>query len=90
MEQAGDVRRVVEIEEIQPGTWLYLVETPFETFPRFVVGRFFEADDTAWPWGRCGMEAGGRQLFAEARAKFGVGDHGRSYHVTVLHDGGAR
>jgi hypothetical protein len=35
----GDVLRVVECEEIRPGRYRYLIETPFLTFPRFVIGQ---------------------------------------------------
>jgi hypothetical protein len=34
-----DVKRVVECEEIAPGKYRYLIETPFKTFPRFVIGQ---------------------------------------------------
>ena len=35
----GDVKRVVECEEIAPGKYRYLIETPFRTFPKFVIGQ---------------------------------------------------
>jgi hypothetical protein len=33
-----DVKALHRLEELQRGVWLYLIETPFQTFPRFVVG----------------------------------------------------
>ena len=39
IEQEGDVHRVRDLRPI-PGTprWAYLIETPFATYPKFVVG----------------------------------------------------
>jgi hypothetical protein len=41
IEDQDDVRRVVALERVEsPGgwRWLYLIETPFMTFPKFAVG----------------------------------------------------
>ena len=37
IEDQEDVRRVVALEHVA-GRWLYLIETPFMTFPKFAVG----------------------------------------------------
>ena len=37
IEAEPDVKRLVELAVIGTG-WLYLIETPFETWPRFVIG----------------------------------------------------
>lgn len=34
-----DVRRIVDLIETADGKFLYLIETPFQTFPRFVIGQ---------------------------------------------------
>jgi hypothetical protein len=33
-----DVRRIVHLAERANGKFLYMIETPFQTFPRFVIG----------------------------------------------------
>ena len=34
----GDVRRLLELRPLPDGRWAYWIETPFESFPRYVIG----------------------------------------------------
>jgi len=33
-----DVHRLIDLADIGEGRWLYYIETPFRTFPKFVIG----------------------------------------------------
>lgn len=63
--RAADVRRIVELVPLAGGRAAYLVETPFETFPRFVVGTA-DADNAEVEIGlRCGAEWSAREYFEQ-------------------------
>jgi hypothetical protein len=38
IEQEADVKRLLKLEPLANGAFRYLIETPFETFPKFVIG----------------------------------------------------
>ena len=50
-----DVRAVLELEPVAgTGDWLYLIETPFDSFPRYVIGRTDAAMKDVRIQHRCG------------------------------------
>ena len=67
-----DVYAVLALSYIPTeGRWLYLIKTPFASWPKYVVG--FTDAENANPEVifRCGMEANGRECFNEQN----FGDH---------------
>jgi hypothetical protein len=52
----ADVKRVVECEGIGGGRFRYLIETPFQTLPRFVIGSTDAALSRIRIALRCGAE----------------------------------
>jgi hypothetical protein len=53
----ADVFRVVECEEIGAGRYRYLIETPFRSFPRFVIGTTDAQMTDVRPRVKCGLLA---------------------------------
>lgn len=51
-----DVKRVVKLVPDTPGRFLYLIETPFATFPKFVIGTTDATFDDVRLEVRCGAE----------------------------------
>jgi hypothetical protein len=67
-EQIGresDVRRVLELTPIGGGRFRYLIETPFATFPRFVIGTTDAENEDVRIELKCGAEWNARQQWAE-------------------------
>lgn len=54
MEMEDDVKSIIRLESIG-NRFRYLIETPFETFPKFVVGTTDAAFDDVRLESRCGM-----------------------------------
>ncbi len=52
----GDVHAVLELARMADGRWLYLIETPFITFPKFVIGRTDSTNEWVEVLFRCGAE----------------------------------
>ena len=65
---AQDVRKILDLEEIEPDVFLYLIETP-HSFPRFVVGSFCAECEQAEILCGCGAEWNARASFQEQRGK---------------------
>lgn len=63
IKREADVRRVVELVPLASGRFAYLVETPFETFPRFVVGTTDAENEAVEIDLRCGAEWSARAHF---------------------------
>lgn len=59
----ADVRRVVELVPLAGGRFAYLIETPFETFPKFVVGTTDATNEDVRIGLRCGAEWSARDYF---------------------------
>jgi len=51
-----DVKRLVRLAEWSGGRFLYQIETPFATFPKFVIGTTDAAFDDVRIKHRCGLE----------------------------------
>lgn len=57
IEKETDVLRVIGISfRKQDGKFLYFIETPFETFPKFVIGITDAANESPRILAKCGME----------------------------------
>jgi hypothetical protein len=56
MEREDDIKRVVRLVPCG-GRFRYLIETPFKTFPRFVIGTTDETFDDVRLEMRCGLLA---------------------------------
>lgn len=54
--QQSDVKRVVGLVSMADGRFAYCIETPFMTFPRFVVGTTDAVNDDVHIHSRCGAE----------------------------------
>jgi HPt (histidine-containing phosphotransfer) domain-containing protein len=63
LEQEPDVRRVLELAPLPAGRVRYLIETPFETFPRFAVGTCDLRLEAVQIELTCGAEATAREFF---------------------------
>lgn len=67
-----DVLEVLALSWIpQEGQWLYLIKTPFATWPKFVVGLTDAANESPQIIFRCGYEVNARECFNEQN----FGDH---------------
>jgi hypothetical protein len=58
-----DISRLLELAELPSGGWLYLIETPFQTFPKFVVGELDAAGELVRLRHRCGTETVAREAW---------------------------
>ncbi len=52
----SDVYSVLELYRQVDGKWLYLIQTPFVTFPKFVIGRTDVENESVEILLRCGSE----------------------------------
>lgn len=68
-----DVRKVLALQPLDDGRALYLIETPFLTFPKFVVGSTNAANDDVRTLLACGAKWSAEEAFEEIIAK--RGDH---------------
>jgi len=68
IEREEDVKRVVELEAIAGGRFRYMIETPFETFPKFVIGTTDAEFADVRLEHRCGAEWNAREIW-ERREK---------------------
>ena len=59
----SDVKRIVELVPLADGRFGYLVETPFESFPKFVVGTTDADNEEVCIGLRCGAEWSAREYF---------------------------
>lgn len=59
----GDVRRIMELVPLAGGRYAYLIETPFETLPKFVVGTTDAQNANVDIELRCGAEWSAREHF---------------------------
>lgn len=55
MEIEDDIKRVIRLEPVGD-RFRYMIETPFKTFPKFVVGNTDDAFDEVRIEMKCGME----------------------------------
>ncbi len=55
MEREDDIKRVVRLIPHTEGRYLYLIETPFATFPKFVIGSTDATFDDVRLLSRCGL-----------------------------------
>ena len=70
--QCPDVHEVCALSWIpEEGRWLWMIKTPFATWPKFVVGYLDPQTGEAEEVFQCGREANAAETFAELN----VGDH---------------
>lgn len=55
MEQEDDIRHLLRLERIDGGRYRYLIETPFKTFPKYVIGTTDALFDDVRIEHRCGL-----------------------------------
>lgn len=60
-----DVRRVIALQPLGDGRALFLIETPFLTFPKFVVGSTNEPNDDVRVLMSCGARWSAEAAFDE-------------------------
>ena len=58
-----DVHRLIALEQNADGEWVYFIETPFATFPRFVVGITDAANNSPKILAKSSAEWGCRETF---------------------------
>jgi hypothetical protein len=63
IEAEPDVKRVLELQPLADGRYRYLIETPFETFPRFVIGDCDASGNAVHHRVKCGREQSARDLW---------------------------
>lgn len=63
-----DVRELLELEQIGPDLWRYLIATPFETFPKYVIGTTNSDCTTTHLELRCGNETNAREAWLRSPA----------------------
>lgn len=56
LQKEPDVHAVLELARQTDGRWLYLIETPFVSFPKFVIGRTDVENESVDLLFRCGAE----------------------------------
>lgn len=56
IQKESDVLQVLELACQCDGRWLYLIQTPFVTFPKFVIGRTDLSNEWTEILFRCGAE----------------------------------
>ena len=66
-----DVRAVLALQPLDDGRALYLIETPFLTFPKFVVGSTNAANDDVRTLLACGARWSAVEAFEEIYSKRG-------------------
>ena len=72
LQQETDVHAVLALSWVpQEGRWLYLIKTPFATWPKFVVGYTDQENNDPEIIFRCGAEVPARGCFDEQN----MGDH---------------
>jgi hypothetical protein len=74
IEACDDVKALVRLEELQRGVWLYLIETPFTTFPRYVVGRTDVGNEEPVVMLKCGRLDSAEAEYAKWREIYGRAD----------------
>lgn len=62
----SDVLSIHNLEEQPDGSFLYLIETPFATFPRFVIGRTDAENENPVPMHFFGSEWSANEAWARA------------------------
>lgn len=58
-----DVERLHRLHRLPSGRYRYLIETPFQTFPRYVVGTTDRDNNTIHIEAKCGQPANAQRLF---------------------------
>ena len=72
IQQETDVHEVLALSWVpQHERWLYLIKTPFATWPKYVVGLTDEENKEPQILFRCGHESNARECFNEQN----FGDH---------------
>lgn len=72
LESEADVKKVWALEALpEPGRWLYLIETPFMTFPKFAVGTTNQANSAVQILMTCGSVWAATDAFNLALASGG-------------------
>jgi hypothetical protein len=56
VQKEPDVVQVLELSRLPDGQWMYLIQTPFVTFPKFVIGRTNVENQHVVVVFRCGSE----------------------------------
>lgn len=56
IQREADVHAVLELARMPAGKWMYLIQTPFVTFPKFVIGVTDVENESAEILLRCGSE----------------------------------
>lgn len=56
IQKEPDVLQLHELSRQNDGRWLYLIQTPFVTFPKFVIGRTDLTNEWVEVLFRCGAE----------------------------------
>jgi hypothetical protein len=67
IEKERDVKACLELAERVDGKFLYLIETPFETWPKFVVGLTSRDNSEVEILHKCGLEINGRAAWQSFR-----------------------
>ena len=56
IQREADVHAVLELARMADGKWMYLIQTPFVTWPKFVIGLTDVENESVEFWLRCGSE----------------------------------
>lgn len=70
--QEEDVKTLHRLVRVNDERALYLIETPFESFPRFVVGLTSMDNDVPLILARCNKQASAEMIFDDARIEHGL------------------
>ena len=73
MEAEEDVRRVVRLARVSEHSALYCIETPYESFPRYVVGLASLDNEVVEILLKCGLESSALAEYEVLLAQYGVG-----------------
>ncbi|MEA3211282.1 MAG: hypothetical protein QOE70_4339 [Chthoniobacter sp.] len=67
LEREPDVLQVIEMQPLDGGRFRYLIKTPFDTFPRFVIGTTDATLADVRIRAKCGAEWNAKRLWAEGQ-----------------------
>lgn len=67
LQKEADVHQVLELSRQSDGKWMYLIQTPYVTFPKYVIGRTDVENESVDILFRCGAEWSARSEWDKRR-----------------------